>query len=444
MSSEQEPRRPQREKLQRLLGGEDTAWLLQRLRAGLERHGELSGTVSKPQATQRERAAAARLIGRTVRAGNSASVSLDALDAKLRQGAWPEGLESAVVELTGPYTHPDERRGVREGWHAATARIREIAAAHPAAGDWAATVERTGALKRSTTEPFAALRLAQQLGVLAAALPADLEVIAVFAARLFGDAHALDARTPLGALGAGLAAVLGAGPVEARNEGVSDESVDPDVGVDDAGDVLVVAGGGALSRREAWASVGVLVDELSSWVLTLGLPGGEQSPTARALSVLSSAGQPAVLTYRQVVTDAVGRVPAVVYVCENPAVVAAAADRFGVNSAALICLSGQPGAAAIRLLRQLVAGGAELHYHGDFDAGGMAIARTLSRHVPWQPWHFEAADYLEAVARLPTLARFGGIARSTPWSEDLEHTLNVHRLRVEEESVLEKLLADLS
>lgn len=404
-----------RERLVRLLGTADTAWLLQRMRARLGQHGTLSGTVIKPQATQGERTAVARLLGRTARAGQSASVPLDVLDTMLRRGAWPEGLESAVVALTGPYLHPDERRGAREAWQAASNRIRELAERHPQVADWADTVARSGALKRAADTPAEAQRIAGQLTALAAALPADSPVIGVLAAQLFGDAHALDARTPLGALGAGLAAALGGAAV----------------------------GPGAHARREVWASVGVIVDELSSWVLTVGLTGGTESPTARALAALAEAGQPTMLTYRQLVTDAVGRVPAVVYVCENPAVVAEAADRLGIHSAPLVCLGGQPGAAAVRLLTRLADSGAELRYHGDFDAGGMAIARTLSRHVPWRPWHFAAADYLDAVASLSDLPSFSGVIRETPWSTELAVALAQHRLRVEEESVLELLLSDL-
>jgi uncharacterized protein (TIGR02679 family) len=109
----------------------------------------------------------------------------------------------------------------------------------------------------------------------------------------------------------------------------------------------------------------------------------------------------------------------------------------------LVCLGGQPGAAAVRLLSRLTESGSELRYHGDFDAGGMAIARTLARHVQWRPWRFGAADYLHAVASLPDLASFSGTVHETPWSPELAAALDQHRLRVEEESVLKMLLADL-
>ena len=161
--------------------------------------------------------------------------------------------------------------------------------------------------------------------MLADALPTEGEVLGVLAARLFGDAHALDAKTTLGALAVGLAAAIGRVPPAS----------------------------GAHARRAAWLACGVVVDDLSSTVIALGLPGGTTSPTARALAALSESGQPAVLTYRQLAVDDIGRCPEVVWVCENPAVVASAADRVGATAAALVCVNGQPGAAVVRLLTRL-------------------------------------------------------------------------------------------
>jgi uncharacterized protein (TIGR02679 family) len=50
----------------------------------------------------------------------------------------------------------------------------------------------------------------------------------------------------------------------------------------------------------------------------------------------------------------------------------------------------------VTLLRHLHHQGATLHYHGDFDWGGLRIASSLLRRVPWHPWRFTAADYRAA------------------------------------------------
>ncbi|SEI10190.1 MULTISPECIES: TIGR02679 family protein [unclassified Leifsonia] len=403
------------ERLRGVLGTPDTAWLLNRLRSRLEQKGSLTGTVSKRSASTAERIAVSRLFGNPVRTGSSATVSLEMLDAKLRRGAWPDGLESAVVALTGPVIGPDERRAEREAWDEASHVLRQVTGIHLQLADWVEQAERWGTLKRAVRSPAEASRLAGQLVMLAKALPAEGEVLGVLAARLFGDAHALDPKTTLGALAAGLAAALGERPSPSS----------------------------AHDRREAWLACGVVVDDLSSTVIALGLPGGDSSPTARALAALSDSGQPAVLTYRQLAVDDIGVCPGVVWVCENPAVIASAADRFRGSAPALVCVNGQPGAAVVRLLSRLIEGGSRLRYHGDFDAGGVSIARTLARRVPWSPWRFDEKHYRAACAGGESFSSFTGMVGETPWDPGLSAAMQEFRLRVEEESVLQELLEDL-
>jgi uncharacterized protein (TIGR02679 family) len=402
-------------RLRRILGGPDTAWLLSRLRTRLEQKGSLVGTVTKQSATTAERVAASRLVGRPIRAGSSATVSLDTLDAKLRQGAWPAGLESAVIALTGPVVGPVARRAERAAWLEASDVLRQVMNVHPQVSGWVDHAERTGMLKRVASTPAEANGLAAQLLGLAHALPAEGEVLGVLAARLFEDAHALDSKTRLGGLAVGLAAAIGRVPFQP----------------------------GAHARRAAWSSCGVVVDDLSSTVIALGLPGGTTSPTARALAALSQSGQPVVLTYRQLAVDDIGTCPQDIWVCENPAVVASAADRYGTAAAPLVCVNGQPGAAVVRLLDQLVEGGSTLRYHGDFDAGGLAIARTLARRVPWVPWRFDESHYRAACAAAGALPKFTGTVGATPWDAGLATAMEELGFRVEEESVLHDLLADL-
>jgi uncharacterized protein (TIGR02679 family) len=81
--------------------------------------------------------------------------------------------------------------------------------------------------------------------------------------------------------------------------------------------------------------------------------------------------------------------PAEVRMCENPVVVAAAADELGARCQPLVCVGGQPSAAMWRLLELLAAGGARFDYHGDFDWGGARIARTVLQRVDWQPWRYD-------------------------------------------------------
>ena len=77
-----------------------------------------------------------------------------------------------------------------------------------------------------------------------------------------------------------------------------------------------------------------------------------------------------------------------VFVCENPNIVAIAADRLGAACAPLACTDGMPSAAQQTLLAQLAAAGARLRYHGDFDWPGLVIGNFVMREFGAEPWRF--------------------------------------------------------
>jgi uncharacterized protein (TIGR02679 family) len=133
-----------------------------------------------------------------------------------------------------------------------------------------------------------------------------------------------------------------------------------------------------------------------------------------------------------------------VFACENPAVVSAAADTLGAASLPLVCLQGQPSAAAVALLRHLAARGATVRYHGDFDWGGVAIARTLACHVDWLPWRYDSGAYVAALRRRgDALSVLSGTPQATPWDPRLAEVMRERGVSVEEEMVIDELLSDL-
>jgi TIGR02679 family protein len=198
-------------------------------------------------------------------------------------------------------------------------------------------------------------------------------------------------------------------------------------------------------RRGVWSGVGLLRDDLSSTVLTLGLPGDGSTPTGRALGILGAAGQPAVLTLRQLMRDppAFALDGATVSVCENPVVVGVAADRLGAAAGPLVCVSGQPGAAAMHLLRLLAAGGARLRYHGDFDWGGLRIGNVLFGRLPLTPWRFDAGAY-RAAATSGAGRELTGQPVDACWDPELTAAIRSLSRAVEEERVIDDLIADLA
>jgi hypothetical protein len=74
--------------------------------------------------------------------------------------------------------------------------------------------------------------------------------------------------------------------------------------------------------------------------------------------------------------------PPDVHVCENPAVVAAAADRLGSRSRPLICTNGRPSGAARRLLAALRDSNTQMWVRADDDSAGQDIVRELRTIAP--------------------------------------------------------------
>jgi len=402
------------DRLERLLGGADLAWLVARARRRLVRGEGLDGVVTLATATPAQRAAVQRLLGRPPRAGGALTVSLPAVDAVLRRsGACPDGLAAAVVALTGDVTvAADAAADLERRWAAAFAPLDEIARRGPELAGWVERLRTGGLVRRLARDPGTAASLLSTLARVVGALPAAGEPLGRFAAVHAGGAHQLDEGEPLTALTLGAARAI---------SGLPD-------------------GSGAQWRREIWASVGLLSDEVSSTVLTLGFPGDSRSTTGRALAAWHQTGQPVVLTLRQLVRDPPATAGRDVFVCENPLVVSAAADRLGTDCRPLVCTGGQPGTAALHLLRLLADSGATLRHHGDFDWGGLRIGNVLASRTPAVPWRFGAADYERAVGGR-TLT---GVPVAASWDGALTPAMLARGVVVEEEDVIDDLLVDLA
>lgn len=403
--------RADRDRLDRLLGSPELSWLLARARRRLEREESLAGSVTLARPTPAQRQAVERLLGRAPRASGSLSVRLEALDGVLRaSGAAPDGLAAAVTALTGPVV---PLRAVREqeeaAWSEAFSLLEALTA--PELAHWSVRLRSDGVVRRLCRNPETARTVLADAVAVLGVLPVEPATsLPALAARVLGSAHALDDGTPLASV------VL---------SGARALSGCPD-------------GSGARWRRAAWASAGVIKDDVSSTVLTLNLPGNPALDWAR------ERGEPMVLTLRQLVRLPLAAAPETIHICENPAVLSAVADACGPARPPLVCLQGQPSAAALTLLRQARAKGATLRYHGDFDWGGLRIAATLLRHVPWEPWRYTARDYRALAARTSTFPRLTGSPFEAPWDPELAPALSAFGVRIEEETVLDELLADLT
>lgn len=427
--------------LRRLLGLPELAWLLARVRGRILEAGgaPLTGVVRLDAPTREQRIAAISLVGPAKRTGASLRIDLDAVEKILRRGPWPAGLADAVVTLTGPVIdRAAEQVRTRAEWEHVYGSLAEACRRFPSLDAWWREICGSGGLKRvaraeaartgTSAGPGGAQKIVIDLSSVLRNLPESGVPLAVFARMVCGDAHGLDSNRPLGRLAATAVGVA-----------------------------FGAAGASPESRRDAWASAGVVLSNVSSTVLSLGVRGatslgldGLGTATARALDAMRSAQAPVWLTLDQVRSG--GVVPlspgAAVHVCENPTVVEVVASRWAERVAAgrefvLVCTSGQPSTAVVELVEILAAQGAQCRYHGDFDWPGLRIAQTLAARVPWVPWRFTTADYLEGLRRGDSTVRLSGRSAPAPWDPDLATTMAAESVAVEEEAVAGLLATDL-
>jgi len=404
-------------RLRALLGGPDTSWLIQRLRRRLEAGGGVDGALTLRNPTDAQREAVGRLFGRAVM-GAAVTVRLSELDAMLRRAELCEGIADAVAHLSGPVIDQRARQNeIERQWREVFEDGARRIGSHASLRDWLDDVRATGLLRRLSRGDA---RIGRSLLVLALAvadrLPAAGIPLAELAASATGDSHALDLGEPVGTLVIRLAGVLG------RN-GSAEQSAD---------------------RRDIWANVGVLCDELSAPVLALNLRAAETTLAGHALAIHADRGEPYRLSTRQLLRQPPDLAPVIsgrtVFVCENPSVVAAAANQLGVRSAPLVCVEGQVRTAARLLLDRLAAAGARLMYHGDFDWGGVRIANGVMARCGALPWRYSSADYRAA----PAGAVLKGSPASACWDSELKAAMLASGRAVYEEQVLADLLADLA
>ncbi len=411
---------PDHARLTRLFTGPDLAPLLLRLRQRVERGHPLTGTLALTGLSSAQGEATRALLGRAPSASDTGAltVPLDELAANLIAADLCTSLRSAVEYLTGRITNTPEAREDRDAaWAAVFTAAPAVLRAPPYAA-WLDELHANGALKRfAESSPVAARELLARLAYVVAALPAGGEPLAAFAAVTLGNAHALDHGTPLATLAVRSAARLGGIVIEKEN---------------------------AESRRDAWASVGVMCDELSAPVLVFNFPAASESPLGRLLRSAADDAEPLHVSLRLLLRHPLGRDAALagreIFVCENPAVVALAAAQLGRRCAPLLCLNGQFATPALILLRQLRAAGARLRVHADFDPAGFHIVRRAMAEGGAHPWRFGAVDYLAAPPGEPL--PFGGLP-ATPWDPALRTAMDTARHAVHEEAVFASLTADL-
>jgi uncharacterized protein (TIGR02679 family) len=411
-------------RLQRLLGGDHLGSLRKRLRRRFERaplgkpveHLRISGLSAEEHATL------ASLLGRPQRFSASLGIDVRLVDTALQQAGIAASLRDALERLDGPIVELAAARSrVQALWSDAIESC-----SHPDMVGLLRVPAGLGLLKRlARQDPAAAAELCRRAEAVVHRLPAHGITRAQLAADVLGDAHALDD-------GQGLATLV----LAVRRRLTSLTSRDEDAPMGMAGDAEPQQT--AERARDIWAAAGVLVNELARPVLFLNLTvKGTQN---------RSRGEPVYASLRSLLRsppawDVSGRA---IHVCENPNLVAIAADCLGPECAPLICTDGMPGAAQRCLLSQLALAGAQLRYHGDFDWPGLRIANHVMREHRAQPWRFGAIDYLAAIQIATSRGQpLEGKAVEASWDETLTAAMQQHQMCIAEESLAASLLQDL-
>lgn len=405
-------------RLRDLLGGTDAEWMRARLRDRYERQGAMPATITLRQPTLAQRELVDRILGRApTRSGASLVVSVARLEEILREAELCERLVDALVVLDGPlHDRRAEAETEARAWEAAQTAIASRVQGRSWLDSWLRGLVGSGVWRRAANgDPERAQSLANDALEIIDRFPLPGTALPELAARHYGDAHALDKGRDLGLLVIRAAAAY---------SGMQDWQKSED-------------------RRECWASVGVLCDELSTPVLTLNLGGQGDGLSDRVLRAHRDIGEACSLSLRQLLRHPPGfghLAGRKVFVCENPTVVAVAVERLGVDCAPLVCTGGQARTSTRVLLRALARVGASLMVQADFDIAGIHIASKSLAFEGAQPWRMSAQEYRSAKpgpslrhARVP----------ETLWDEQLARCMEQRGVAVHEEAILDRLLDDL-
>lgn len=390
-------------------------------------------TVRLVDLSEEERLGLANLHGWSTLPPKSFRLDLDALDQALRSSRLEAGLRDVLEALFGPLNNlkreKDRNRADRVSmWN--DARHHSVIQFHPKLENWLDDIRSKGLLARAASvSGNSEKNLLMQALSIVSSLPARGEQLTIISGQHTGDPHALDPDRALSNLVLRAAAVLAGRKEMPQNAG---------------------------ERRLLWQEVGVECDTLSSQVLVFGLRPQGETWLARHLREASSIGLPRRLTLQELqntwLTFSHGQD---VYICENPSIVASAATTLGPASRPLVCLEGIPSVAAWQLFEMLDCAHVSLHFHGDFDAGGLRIGNLVIKKTTALPWRFKTKDYTNGISQILNLFSQGndGLESVTlsenslnievGWDPHLIPAMKKHLLALYEEVVVSELVADL-
>lgn len=411
--------------------------LLQELGRKYRSLGRIGGKVRLPNPTPEEQEALSGLLGRDLSVGNAIVIELAQIDKILQESRFAVSLDQllAVYFRQKQRSNREIEQEKIDEWRSFFDEVRPNAI-RSQTQDWLRRIQDgTGQGYRGFLALYQEDRnKATQTMVTCLKALDELPVFAgthtrrpVFAAKLTGDPHGFDRDKPLGRLlYSGMLFVLGITGDEA-SKGSKNR---------------------AETVKEIFRKAGLEEDDLSSNVITAGLRTSASDAKWGLFESAWTTKSPVILPLRFFEMSTDWLLLEHVYVVENPAVLSAVLDAWnGPGCPPLICSSGQPSVAALRLLDELSAKGSKLYYSGDFDAKGLEMAIGLHKRYDnaFVPWLFDTSTYLSSVAGTELSneqkKRIGLI--SVPWDQHLSDAIIKRGYIVYQETLVDRILSEI-
>ncbi|NMB40380.1 MAG: TIGR02679 family protein [Firmicutes bacterium] len=390
--------------------------------------GRVGGTVRLRGFTPEEGDALTGFLGRDCRGRSEVTIKLQEVDEILQRSRFALSLPEFLPLFFGTavLSHKEIARRESQRWETFFAGLQESAGTENTrtwlaelAGGRGTGYRTVLALYRDDEQEAAEL-----LKTCVTALDQLVQTswqrqrLPIFAAALTGDPHALDGERPLGRLlFFGLHHLYGLSETEY----------------------------GAERRKELFSRVGLEEDDLSSNVIVAGLKVLPEDPREPVFATLAATSSPLLLPLRFLEQPTAWQ-PAEVYTLENPAVFSAILDAVasGAKIPAMICSSGNPSVAALKLLDQLVEAGSTICYGGDFDPRGLEIGQRLAKRygASFKPWFFDSVAYLQAPKGVKlTKEQSKKLAgQEIAWDEKLIETMLQRGQAVYQEILVEQMI----
>lgn len=346
-------------------GAPEFSRLLELCRSKYMSLSHIGGNIILNDVTDAERDAIGGLMGR-VYDGKDIKLKLNDLDSALKRSRFAIGLDELLNKHFGKIVTKNERaeeaKAERERFFA---ELMSCAVGEKSAKWLKYMIENKTVLIRRYNDDRDRLkrdtaivcRAIERLGDKPYLLP-------VFSAEVSGDPHMLDDTSSCGQLFTSAAEYL---------TGETD-----------------------VSRRDMLEAVGIYSDMVSSFVYCRGISLYDSQGEHKAFGAFNAENEAFTLNIGNL--NGIVRASAIddrVFIVENPAVFTMLC--MGTDNVSVICPSGQPKSACIKLLDLL--GDTAMYYSGDFDIGGIRIIqRLLKRYPNMRLWRSTPEDYTAALS----------------------------------------------